>query len=179
MLQRFLVIFIVVILFSEISAKTKQKTDNVSQKIMNSGLNILQDRFIFGISYFNAMRHSQNAVTGRFEYRSSLNFLNVSPFAGIACASSGAFYGMAGIYTDIRLNNRIIFTPSFAAGYFNKGTGIDLAFNIEFRTQFELSYILNNNSRIGIGFYHISNGSFGKSNPGAESITLIYSVPFN
>lgn len=139
--------------------------------------NIPQDRFLLGISYFNAMRKSQNAVAGRFEYRSSLDFLSIKPFTGITFASSGAFYSVIGLYSDISLGSSLFFTPGFAMGYFHKGMGIDLAFELEFRTQLEFSYELDNNSRIGICFYHISNGNFGKSNPGAESISFIYSVP--
>jgi hypothetical protein len=55
--------------------------------------------------------------------------------------------------------------------------GIDLASEVEFRTQIEFVYVLENNLRIGIGFYHISNGNFGKSNPGAESLSFILSLP--
>lgn len=139
--------------------------------------NIRRDRFLFGITYFNVMRRNQTAAEGRFEYRSSLTWAGVSPFAGISFATSGAFYGMIGFYSDIQLNNNIILTPGFAAGYFNKGMGIDLAYEIEFRTQVDLTYVFENNSRIGIGFYHISNGNFGESNPGAESFSLIFSIP--
>jgi hypothetical protein len=137
------------------------------------------ERFIFGISYFNVFRDKKNAFEGRFEYRSSFTFLSLKPFTGITFASSGAYYGMLGLYSDISLWNNVIFTPSFAAGYFNKGMGIDLAYELEFRTQLEISYILQNNSRIGFGFYHISNGNLGRSNPGAETITFIYSLPIN
>lgn len=137
------------------------------------------DRLIFGISYFNVFRNNKNAFEGRFEYRSSFTFLSLKPFTGITFSSSGAYYGMAGIYTDISLGNNIIFTPSFAAGYFNKGMGLDLAYELEFRTLLEISYTLQNNSRIGFGFYHISNGNLGRSNPGAETFTFLYSLPID
>ena len=136
-------------------------------------------RFIIGVSYFNAFRKERNAFEGRFEYRSSFTWLSLSPLIGITFTSSGAFYGMAGFYSDIFLGDKIIFTPGFAAGYFNKGMGHDLAYNLEFRTHLEISYTLQNNSRIGISFYHISNGNLGKSNPGAECFSFIYSLPIN
>ena len=150
---------------------------NLGQKTFYE--NNITDRFILGISYFNALREKRNALEGRLEYRSSVSLLNVKPFTGITFTSAGAFYGMAGIYSDINLSDNIIFTPSFAAGYFNKGTGHDLAYELEFRTQLELSYTLQNNSRIGFCFYHISNGNLGRSNPGAESFSFIYSIPIN
>ena len=135
--------------------------------------------FIFGMSYFNAFRKKRNAFEGRLEYRSDINLLNIKPFMGITFSSAGAFFGMAGFYYDFILWNNIIFTPRFAGGYFNKGSGIDLAYELEFRTQFEISYLLQNNTRIGFAFYHISNGNLGRSNPGAESFSFIYSLPIN
>jgi lipid A 3-O-deacylase len=150
---------------------------NPSHKNLNK--NKSTDRFIIGVSYFNALRKEGNAFEGRFEYRSSFTWLSLKPFTGITFTSSGAFYRMTGFYSDISLGNNIIFTPSFAAGYFDKGMGHDLAYNLEFRTQLEISYTLQNNSRIGISFDHISNGNLGKSNPGAESFSFIYSLPIN
>lgn len=134
------------------------------------------DRFIFGISYFNAMRNSQNAIECRLEYRSSISLINIHPFAGLTFTSSGAFYGMAGFYYDFFLSDKLVLTPGFAGGYFNKGMGIDLAFELEFRSQIEISYVLQNNNRIGVSFHHMSNGNFGRSNPGVESISFIYSA---
>ncbi|MDO8550096.1 MAG: hypothetical protein Q7S39_08115, partial [Ignavibacteria bacterium] len=69
----------------------------------NPNKNKSTDRFIFGVSYFNALRKERNAFEGRFEYRSSFTWLSLKPFTGITFTSSGAFYWMAGFYSDISL----------------------------------------------------------------------------
>jgi len=173
-------VFLLIFLFikpSEGNEPENFNPGNSNQESLNE--NDSPDRFIFGISYFNALRKKRNAFEGRLEYRSSFTLLNVKPFTGLTFNSAGAFYGMAGFYSDIPLGNNLIFTPSFAAGYFNKGMGLDLAYELEFRTLFEISYTFQNNSMIGFSFYHISNGNLGRSNPGAESFSFIYSVPIN
>lgn len=173
-------VFIFVFLFIKPSeGKEPEHLNLQSSNQENLNENNSPDRLIFGISYFNALRKKQHAFEGSFEYRSSISLLNVKPFTGITFTSAGAFYGMAGFYFDITLVNNIIFTPSFAAGYFDKGVGIDLAYKVEFRTQLEISYALQNNSRIGFSFYHISNGNLGRSNPGAESFAFVYSLAIN
>jgi hypothetical protein len=167
-------LFLTLILLSQ-SLQAKKPPDFFSWNM--TGKNLIDkssDRFIFGISYFNVMRNSQNAIEGRIEYRSSFNFLNIHPFAGLTFTSSGAFYGMAGLYHDFFLDDKLVLTPGFAGGYFNKGMGIDLAFELEFRSQIEISYIMQNNNRMGVSFHHMSNGNFGKSNPGVENISFFY-----
>jgi hypothetical protein len=135
------------------------------------------DYLSFGISYFNVLRKDRNALEGRVEYRSEFTLLKLKPFAGITLTSAGAFYGLGGFYYDFSLGSHILFTPSFAAGYFEKGKGQDLAYKLEFRSQIEISYILQDNTRIGISLNHISNANLGRSNPGVESFAILYSIP--
>jgi hypothetical protein len=137
------------------------------------------DMVSVNISYFNVLKQKQNALESRFEYRSGLKVWELKPFAGIMMTSAGAFYAMAGFYYDIYLIDRFILTPSFASGYFHKGKGKDLNYEIEFRSQFEFSYVFDNNSRLGISFNHISNANLGNSNPGVESFAIHYSVPIS
>lgn len=138
-----------------------------------------QDMVSIGISYFNVLKQKQNALESRLEYRSGLKVWELNPFAGIMGTSEGAFYAMAGFYYDIYILNRIVFTPSFASGYFHKGDGKDLKYELEFRSQLEFSYVFDNNSRLGISFNHISNANLGKGNPGVESLAIHYLIPIS
>jgi lipid A 3-O-deacylase len=135
------------------------------------------DLISVGVSYFNVTRQKQNALEGRFEFRSGLKIWEMKTFTGVMVTSAGAVYTMAGFYFDVSLTDRLKLTPSFAPGYFSKGNGIDLAHKIEFRSQLEISYIFHNYSRLGLSFSHISNANLGESNPGAESIAINYSIP--
>ena len=50
---------------------------------------------------------------------------------------------------------------------------------VEFRSQLEFAYRFDNRSRLGFAISHYSNASLGDANPGTESLTLYYSVPFD
>ena len=111
------------------------------------------------------------------EYRFGDLLWIVAPFIGVMGTGKGAFYGYGGIGFDIVLAGKWIITPSAAVGYFSHGTGIDLGAHTEFRTGAEFDYRFDNLVRVGVGFYHISNASIGKENPGVELATLVFTVP--
>lgn len=136
-----------------------------------------QNYVSLGISYFNFLRKDKHALEGRIEYRFESSVLKLKPFAGITLTSAGAFYGLGGFYYNFSLGDNFLITPSFGAGYFEKGSGHDLAYKLEFRSQIEILYILKNDIRIGISFNHVSNANLGKSNPGVESFALLYFIP--
>tara|TARA_B100000676_G_C17649143_1_gene615633 strand:+ start:82 stop:612 length:531 start_codon:yes stop_codon:yes gene_type:complete len=113
------------------------------------------------------------------------NFFFLKPFLGFEYTGDSASYIMSGIYLEDNLGelftgneSNYIFTPSFAVGYYDEGSGKKLGNDIEFRTSFELSYILKNNNRLGFSISHISNANLGDKNPGVEVISLSYQVPF-
>ena len=70
------------------------------------------------------------------------------------------------------------FTPSFGAGFYDKGSGKNLGNCFQFRTSLEVSYELKNKNRVGVSFSHISNANLGDKNPGVEIISISYHVPF-
>ena len=116
--------------------------------------------------------------TGQFhvEYKSSFPMWKFSPMAGIMMTFKGSVYTYAGILFDIS-SKHFFLTPSFCPGYYYKGKGRDLGYPLEFRSSIEVGYKFNDLSRLGVQFYHISNASLGKRNPGEESLVLSYSFP--
>jgi len=112
------------------------------------------------------------------EYRFGDVLWILAPFVGAFGTGKGAFYGYGGFGFDINLGERLVVTPSTAVGYFTHGTGIDLGANCEFRSGAEFAYRFENLSRLGVGFYHISNAGIGKHDPGAEFVTLVLTMPF-
>ena len=111
------------------------------------------------------------------EYRFGDELWILAPFVGAFGTGKGAFYGYGGFGFDINFTERLIMTPSTAVGYFQHGTGIDLGANCEFRSGAEFAYRFENLSRLGVGFYHISNAGIGKHDPGAEFVTLVLTMP--
>ncbi len=113
------------------------------------------------------------------------NFFFLKPFIGVEYTSDSASYFLTGIYLDDNLgqllkgnSNRLVFTPSFGAGYYDDGSGKKLGNNLEFRTSFEVSYELKNSNRIGLSFSHISNANLGTKNPGVEVLSISYQIPY-
>ncbi len=87
--------------------------------------------------------------------------------------TDGSFYVCAGLVFDFSFG-RVVVTPSLAAGWYLPGGGKDLGFPLEFRSQLEAGYRFKNGTRLGVAFSHLSNASIGKTNPGEQSLVLVY-----
>ena len=132
-----------------------------------------------GAGYFDWNRQKAPAAEFRLEYRSDQKFWIFKPLGGLMATSDGAFYGFAGVGIDVFLGRRFVMTPSFAPGYYNEGSGLDLGYPLEFRSQVEFAYRFDDRSRLGLAVSHMSNASIGDTNPGTESAILYYSVPLS
>lgn len=118
----------------------------------------------------------------QLEYRSDYEIflsdpLFIRPLIGLMGTEKGALYLYTGIAFDLFLGRHLVFTPSFAPGLYYDGGGKSLGFPLEYRSTVELAYRTNNEARIGFQFYHISNGSVGKKNPGTESLVFFLAFP--
>ena len=102
-----------------------------------------------------------------------------TPFIGFTGTAEGGTYGYAGIGVDLFFDDKLVLTPNFAAGAYGNGAGKDLGYAVEFRSGFNFMFRLDDNSRVGFSFHHISNAGLDDRNPGEESLLVIYSVPFN
>jgi len=112
------------------------------------------------------------------EYRFGDKLWIFSPFIGAMGTGRGAVYAYVGFGFDINFLHNLVFTPSFAGGYYERGHGIALGSWWEFRSGAELDYRFANDRRIGIGFYHMSNAGLAKENPGVELATVVLTAPF-
>lgn len=129
--------------------------------------------------WFDMNRQKQDSGEFRLEYRSDKKILLFKPFGGAMATTDGASYYYAGILVDVFLGRRVVLTPSFAPGYYARGSGYDLGYPLEFRSQLEIAYRFDDRSRLGLSFGHMSNASLGDKNPGTESLMLNYSVPLS
>jgi lipid A 3-O-deacylase len=121
---------------------------------------------------------NEEAGVFNLEYRFRKGLWFIRPMVGVMATTEEAFYGYGGIYIDVPVTNRLILTPSFAAGGYEDGDGKDLGHTIEFRSKIELAYRFRNRVRISLGVSHISNASLGDNNPGTEIVSLSYAIPF-
>ncbi len=126
---------------------------------------------------FDFNKKVNTSAFGQIEYRLGKRILFLNPITGVMVNSDGGFFIFAGITTDIHITSFVVFTPSFAPGYYNKGNGKDLFYVLEFRSKIELALKLMNDFRIGFSLSHISNASLGPPNPGVENFALNITFP--
>jgi lipid A 3-O-deacylase len=139
-------------------------------------------RVALGSGAFDALPNNKKPGDGvaglaSGEYRFGDVLWIVAPFIGAFGTGKGAFYGYGGFGFDIAFFDKWIAAPSAAVGYFAHGGGLDLGSHCEFRTGAEFDYRFDNLSRLGVGFYHMSNAGIGKKNPGVELATFVLTVP--
>lgn len=132
--------------------------------------------FNIGSGVNNVLR-DKNSLEFLIEYRSNIHFWKIYPFLGAMATLKKAFYLYFGFNFDFIFFKHLILSPSIAAGYYNKGNGKDLGFPLEFRSSIFFGWKFSNEVRIFTYFYHISNASLGRKNPGLESFGLMVSIP--
>lgn len=101
---------------------------------------------------------------------------DLMPAAGVMATSRGAIYPYAGFRFEVPLGDRWVVSPGTAAGLYYRDRGKNLGGALEFRTHIELAYRLPWDGRIGVCFYHLSNGGLFGFNPGTESAVLTYTA---
>lgn len=128
-----------------------------------------------GLGIFDIVKDPTHVLL-QIEYRSTLtNYKKARPIAGFFVTQQGTTYVYGGIGYDIFFGKRVVFMPSFTPGIYFHAKGKKLWFPLEFRSAAELAYVFKNKSRLGMQFYHISNASLGRKNPGVEALVLNYS----
>jgi len=115
-----------------------------------------QHAVLFGLQHRNP-ELSRETVLGK-----------LSPITGGFLTENKAFYIYTGVQADYEFGSLTI-TPSFAPGYYNYGDGKDLGYPLEFKSEIQVSLDLNDSTRVGMSYNHISNASLGTENPGANS----------
>ncbi|MFN7962585.1 MAG: acyloxyacyl hydrolase [Thermoanaerobaculia bacterium] len=98
--------------------------------------------------------------------------VHLRPLVGAAVHSRRGFWAYAGVTGEVQLRGRWWLVPSFAAAFFERGSGEALGSRLEFRSGLELAYRIDPRWHLGVLFYHLSNGDFASYNPGSESLVL-------
>ena len=132
-----------------------------------------------GIGAFDFNRRKDEGFEYRLEYRSDRKLLKFfKPFGAVAVSTSGHGFFGGGVLIDLFFDRRIVVTPSFAPHiYIGGDNDLDLDYPLQFRSQLEIAYRLDNRARVGFAVSHYSNASLGDKNPGTETATIYYSLP--
>tara|TARA_Y100000590_G_scaffold215495_1_gene244237 strand:+ start:3231 stop:3764 length:534 start_codon:yes stop_codon:yes gene_type:complete len=92
----------------------------------------------------------------------------ISPVTGGFLTEKNAFYLYTGVQAEYEIGG-IKITPSFAPGYYNYGSGKDLGYPLEFKSEVQVTFDISDTTHFGMSYNHISNASLGSKNPGANS----------
>jgi lipid A 3-O-deacylase len=136
------------------------------------------DQLSVSLGAYDTVRHKNDSGHVSLEYRMPrFDFLHLKPWAGLLSTSDRAFWGGAGVYFDWAVSSKWRVTPSFGAGFYEDGIGLDLGHTLEFRSQLELAYRFRSHGRIGFNFGHFSNAGIADSNKGTEYVNVSYTLP--
>jgi len=143
----------------------------------------IYDYFSVATGVFDILRERHRTWQFDLEYKFTYKCLSPNPhlqfrpLVGAMATLKGSVYLYLGLNFDLLFFDHLLFAPGFAAGGYWKGNGKDLGYPIEFRSGVELGWQFDNGERLGLHFYHLSNASIGRRNPGEESLVLYYDIP--
>jgi len=120
---------------------------------------------MFGIEHRNSDLF-RNTILGKF-----------SPLSGAFITKKDSVYLYTGVEGDYSVG-KLTINPSFAPGYYEKGSGKDLGDVLEFKSELKIGIDLFGDSNIGYSYSHISNNDWGKTNPGTDNQTISFSKKF-
>ena len=99
------------------------------------------------------------------EYRfRSDNRLRIVPAVGFVVTDGAAAFLYGDLRTNLWLDERWVLGPRFAYGLFLEGSHV--GHDLEFRTGVELEHVFDDDRRLGLGSFHLSNAGPGDSSPG-------------
>ena len=139
-----------------------------------------QEMLNFNVGAWEAFQSENREGMAGFEYRGNYFWHNLRPNAGLFVTTDGAQYYYGGFGYDFFLDNshNFVLTPNLAVGIYNHSGGESLGGPIEFKSGIEAAYIFPNQQRLGLALHHLSNASIYDHNPGSETVTVQYSIPF-
>jgi hypothetical protein len=134
----------------------------------------------FGAGGFNIQGHRSSDPSGlaQIELHLGRRLFFFGPVVGLLANTHGGVFGYGGIYSDLTYG-RLIVTPLAGLGGYSRGKSIDLGGTFQFRLSLNIAYRIDNASRLGLQFAHISNAGIHDRNPGENEWLLTYSIPLH
>jgi hypothetical protein len=133
----------------------------------------------FSVGKFDFLQNRDDAGQIGVEYRGTPLIGWLRPMLGAMGTTDSSGYVYGGVALEIWFGTKWVLTPSAAAGAYGRGQGLNLGSTVEFRTGATLGYRFNDNSRLSVGFHHLSNAGITDRNPGSEMLTVNYAIPFD
>jgi lipid A 3-O-deacylase len=133
-----------------------------------------------GAGSFDFNRKKDDGLELRIEYRSGQKFMDTifKPFGAVGYSPNDHIFFGGGLLVDMFFGRRYVLTPSFGPHIYSGGNNkLDLGHQLQFRSQLEFSYRLDDRARLGVAVSHYSNAGLGSKNPGTESLIVYYNHP--
>ena len=133
-----------------------------------------------GAGFFDFNRKKDDGLELRIEYRSGQKFMDTifKPFGAVGYSPNDHAFLGGGLLVDVFFGRRYVLTPSFGPHIYSGGNNkLDLGHQLQFRSQLEFSYRLDDRARLGVAVSHYSNAGLGSKNPGTESLIVYYNHP--
>ncbi len=99
------------------------------------------------------------------------------PITGAFVTGKNSIYLYTGVEAEYGLGPLKIM-PSFAPGYYEKGSGKDLGNVLEFKSEIKFGFDIFDDSKLGYSYSHISNNDWGDTNPGTDNQSVTFSKKF-
>ena len=108
--------------------------------------------------------------------RPAHNLWIIKPQAGVEVAGDGDVVAFAGPLIEYYFTPHLVGSISSSlATWF--GPGFNLGSRLEFHSSGEVAWRMEDESRLGIAFWHTSNADLTKRNPGSDSLIVSYAIP--
>jgi len=125
----------------------------------------------------NILHPWQPRILG-FEYRSHVDlFGQIHPKLLLARSTKAANYAQLGLFFNWDALSPLRVTFSTGPGVYQRNhEARDLRFWLQFHSALELSLKLSARERVAVSFGHLSNAGLRQPNPGAEVLSVSYSI---
>ena len=104
-------------------------------------------------------------------------FGKFKPMTGGFITGDSSFYLYSGVEGQYGIGPLKIL-PSFAPGYYEKGSGKDLGHVLEFKSEIKIGFDIFENSSLSYSYSHLSNSTIGETNPGTDNQQITFSKNF-
>jgi hypothetical protein len=101
--------------------------------------------------------------------------LGLGPNVGAFLTADGSYYLYAGTDQRISIGRSWFIDVITSVGFYEAGDGKDIGGELEFRSGIAVGRRLQGGSRVSFGFFHLSNSSYYRRNPGVNSLLLRWS----
>ena len=115
----------------------------------------------------------------QFEYRPALWGMRTGPLLGLSATTGDEIFAYAGLRHDILFARRFLVSLNLSLAAYRIDPQDDKLSSLgQFRSGFDVQYILPGRSRVGVSFQHMSNAEvFEKRNPGTETLAFTFTIP--